>query len=237
MTPSESALNLFKGRHFDREVIVLCVRWYLSYKLNSRDLVEMMSERGITLAHTTILRWVQRYVPVFEKQWSHYTRPVGGSWRCDETYIKVNDRWTYLYRAVDKQGRTVDFLLSERRDVAAAKRFFRKAMKRHPTPRVITLDAYAASHRAITELKSAGTMPHRVRIRSSKYLNNVVEADHGAIKRRIRSMLGFKSAKTAYATLKGIEVMRMIRKLQCILLRPGVIAEARFFNKLFGVYA
>src|SRR5438270_276862 len=192
MTPSESALHLFKGRHFDREVIVLCVRWYLSYKLSSRDLVEMMSERGIPLAHTTILRWVQRYVPAFEKKWSQYARPVGGSWRCDETYIKVKGRWTYLYRAVDKEGRTVDFLLSERRDVAAAKRFLRKAMKTHPAPRVITLDAYAASHRAISELKSAGAMPQRVRIRSSKYLNNVVEQDHRRIKHRIRPMLGFK---------------------------------------------
>jgi len=155
------------------------------------DKVEL-SERGIALAHTTILRWVQRYVPVFEKQWSHYARPVGGSWRCDETYIKVKGRWTYLYRAVDKQGRTVDFLLSERRDVTAAKRFFHKAMKSHLTPHVITLDAYAASHRAITERKSAGTMPHRVRIRSSKYLNNVVEQDHRRIKHRIRPMLGFK---------------------------------------------
>jgi transposase-like protein len=132
----------------------------------------MMSERGIALAHTTILRWVQRYVPEFEKRRSQYARPVGGSWRSDETSIKVNGRWTYLYRAVDTQGHTVDFLLSEKRDVAAAKRFFRKAMKNQATPRVITLDAYVASQRAITELKSAGTMPHRVRIRSSKYLNN-----------------------------------------------------------------
>src|SRR5438309_1455568 len=105
--------DLFKGRHFDQEVIVLCVRWYLSYKLSSRDLVNMMDERGIVLAHTTILRWVQRYVPEFEKRWGRYARSVGGSWRCDETYIKVKGRWTYLYRAVDKQGRTVDFLLSE----------------------------------------------------------------------------------------------------------------------------
>ena len=142
--------DLFKGRQFDREIIVLCVRWYLSYKLSSRDLVEMMAERGILLAHTTILRWVQRYVPEFEKRWSRYARSVGGSWRCDETYIKVKGHWTYLYRAVDKQGRTVDFLLSEKRDVAAAKRFFRKAMKTNGAPRVITLDAYAASHRAVT---------------------------------------------------------------------------------------
>jgi transposase-like protein len=104
--------GLFKGRHFDQQVIILCVRWYLGYKLSSRDLVEMMGERGIDLAHTTILRWVQRYVPEFESRWSRYARTVGGSWRCDETYIKVNGRWTYLYRAVDKQGRTVDFRLS-----------------------------------------------------------------------------------------------------------------------------
>ena len=110
--------EMFKGRHFDRQVIILCVRWYLSFKLSSRDLVEMMAERGIELAHTTILRWVQRYVPEFEKRWSRYARTVGGSWRCDETYIKVNGGWTYLYRAVDKQGRTVDFWLSEQRDVA-----------------------------------------------------------------------------------------------------------------------
>ena len=166
-----SGTGLFKGRHFDREVIILCVRWYISYKLSSRELVEMMGERGIELAHTTILRWVQRYVPEFEKRWNRYARGAGGSWRCDETYIKVNGRWTYLYRAVDKQGRTVDFRLSERRDVAAAKAFFRKAMKQNGTPRVITLDAYAASHRAVADLKTGGKMPKRVRVRSSKFLN------------------------------------------------------------------
>ena len=128
---------------------------YLTYKLSSRDLVQMMAERGIEVTHTTILRWVQRFVPEFEKRWSQYSRPVGRSWRCDETYIKVKGRWTYLYRAVDKLGRTVDFLLRERRDVAAAKHFFNKAMKKHGTPRVITLDAYAPSHRAITEWQSA----------------------------------------------------------------------------------
>src|SRR6266481_1988051 len=143
-----AAVDLFKGRHFDQEIIVLCVRWYLSFKLSSRDLVQMMTERGIVVAHTTILRWVQRYVPEFEKRWNRYARPVNGSWRCDEsyiTYIKVKGRWTYLYRAVDKIRATVDFLLSERRDVAAAKHFFRKAMRHNGTPRVITLDGYPAS--------------------------------------------------------------------------------------------
>src|SRR5438445_12865664 len=117
--------DLFKGRHFDQDIIVLCVRWYLSFKLSSRDLVQMMTERGIVVAHTTILRWVQRYVPEFEKRWSRYARPVNGSWRCDETYIKVKVRCTFLYRAVDKHGRTVDVVLSERRDVAATRRLCR----------------------------------------------------------------------------------------------------------------
>jgi transposase-like protein len=150
--------ELFKGRQFDQEVIVLCVRWYLSFKLSSRDLVEIMSERSVALAHTTILPRLQRYLPEFEKIWKRYACPAGGSWHCDETYIKVKGRWTYLYRAVDKQGRTIDFLLSEKRDVPAAKRFFSKAMKNHGALRVITLDAYAASHRAVAEMRSARTM-------------------------------------------------------------------------------
>lgn len=104
MTEPAPSADLFKGRQFDEEIIILCVRWYVSYKLSSRDLVEMMAERGIALAHTTILRWVQRYVSEFEKRGSQYARPVDGSWRCDETYIKVRGRWTYLYRAVDKQA-------------------------------------------------------------------------------------------------------------------------------------
>ena len=208
------ASELFKGRQFDQEVIVLCVRWFLSFKLSSRDLVEIMSERRIALAHTTILRWVQRYVPEFEKLWNRYARSVGGSWRCDETYIKVKGRWTYLYRAVDKQGRTVDFLLSEKRDVGAAKRFFSKAMKNNGAPRVITLDAYAASHRAVAEMKSARVMPRRVGVRSNKYLNNVIEQDHRRIKHRIGPMLGFKRFDTAAITICGIELAAKIRKHQ-----------------------
>ena len=126
MASAGEAEALFKGRQFDQEIIILCVRWYLRYKLSTRDFVEMMAERGVVLAHTTILRWVQRYVPEFEKRWSQYARPVGGSWRCDETCIRVTGRWTYLYRAVDKVGQTVVLYLSERRDVNAAKHFFAK---------------------------------------------------------------------------------------------------------------
>ena len=214
MTEPTSAQDLFKGRHFDQEIIVLCVRWYLAFKLSSRDLVQMMAERGIGLAHTTILRWVQQYVPEFEKRWNRYALPLGNSWRVDETYIKVRGQWVYLYRAVDKKGRTVDFLLSRRRDFAAAKRFFSRAVKQHGAPRVITLDGYAASHRAVDKLKAAGRLPTRVRVRSSKYLNNVIEQDHRRIKQRIRPMLGFKRFETAAVTIRGIELAEKIKKQQ-----------------------
>src|SRR5260370_22939183 len=170
--------ELFKGRHFDQEIVVSCVRWYLSYKLSYRDLVAMMGERGLVMAHTTILRWVQRYTPEFEKRWKRFARTVGVSWRMDETYVKVRGEWVYLYRAVDKAGKTVDFYLSRKRDVNAAKTFLRKAMKGQRIPTKITLDAYAASHRSVADLKQSGELPKRVRVRSSKYLNNTIEQDH-----------------------------------------------------------
>ena len=221
---ASASRTMFKGRHFDATVIVLCTRWYLTYKLSSRDLVEMMAERGVDLAHTTILRWVQRYVPEFEKRWRTYSRPVGRSWRVDETYIKVRGRWTYLYRAVDKQGFTVDFLLSDHRDIGAAKRFFTKAVGRHGAPEKVTLDGYAASHSAIAELKGEGALTTDVTVRTSRYLNNLVEQDHRRIKQRVRPMLGFGSFATAEVTLAGIELIEMIRKGQ--FKRSGIGADA-----------
>src|SRR6202522_913282 len=147
--------ELFKGRHFDREIIVLCVRWYLRYKLSYRDLVEMMAERGLALAHTTIMRWVHHYAPELERRWNRFARPAGSSGRVDETYVKIRGKWVYLYRAVDSAGRTVDFRLSGKRDAGAAKASFRKAFKSQgSTPRTITLDEYAASHRAVREMKT-----------------------------------------------------------------------------------
>jgi transposase-like protein len=206
---------LFSGRHFDREIIILCVRWYLRFKLSFRDLVEMMAERGLPLAHTTIMRWVRYYAPEFERRWNRFARPVGASWRMDETYIKVRGEWVYLYRAVDREGRTVDFRLSRRRNVAAAKAFFRKALKRQGSaPRSITLDGYAASHRAVREMKAAGELPETVKLRSSKYLNNAVEQDHRGVKARTGPMLGFKRFKTAAITIAGIELVRRIYKCQ-----------------------
>ena len=211
LVPTE---ELFKGRHFDREIVVLCVRWYLSYKLSYRDLVAMMSERGIGMAHTTILRWVQHYSAEFEMRWRRYARPVGGSWRCDETYIKVKGAWIYLYRAVDKGGKIVDFYLSPNRDTNAAKAFLRKAIKSQRVPTKITLDAYAASHRAVAELQAQGELPKRVRVRSCKYLNNIIEQDHRRIKQRLRPMLGLKNLKNAAVVIGGIELAEKIKKDQ-----------------------
>ena len=204
--------KLFAGRHFDAEIVVWCVRWYLSFKLSYRDLVSMMSGRGIRLAHRTILRWVQHYTPDFEKRWKRYARPVGGSWRMDETYVR--SEWVYLYRAVDKAGKTVDFFLSRQRDINAAKAFLRKAMKGQRLPAKVTLDAYAASHRAVAELKDSAELPKRVLVRSSKYLNNLIEQDHRRIKQRLRPMLGLKSFETAANVISGIELAEKIKKGQ-----------------------
>ena len=168
--------ELFEGRHFDREIIVLCVRWHLRFKLSFRDLVEMMAERGLSIAHTTIMRWVHHYAPELERRWNHFAQPAGDSWRVDETYVKVRGEWVYLYRAVDRAGNTVDFRLSPRRDVAAAKAFFRKAIKGQGSgPRTVTLDGYAASHRAVREMKSDGELPADTRLRSAKYLTDVFD--------------------------------------------------------------
>lgn len=219
--------DLFKGRHFEGEIIIVCVRWYIRFKLSLRDLVEMMAERGLSLAHTTILRWVQHYVPEFEKRWNRFARQAARSWRVDETYVKLRGRWVYLYRAVDRQGHTVDFRLSPNRDVKAAQAFFRKALKTQGrAPKSITLDGYAASHRAVRELLSEDVRWKDTQLRSSKYLNNMIEQDHRNVKSRIAPMLGFKVFDNAAVTIAGIELMHRIRKGQFALARLGLKGQA-----------
>jgi transposase-like protein len=172
----------------------------------------MIAKRGVVLSHTTILRWVQHYIPELEKKWNRFARPVGRSWRVDETYIRVRGEWKYLYRAVDKQGNTVDFLLSEHRDIAAAKRFFTQAIDRHGVPEKITLDGYAATHTAVNELRESVILPINVLVRTSKYLNNLVEQDHRRVKQRVYPMLGFKRFEHAAVTISGIELAHKIKK-------------------------
>ena len=205
---------LFTGRHFDRLLIIQAVRWYTTYKLSYRDVCELMAERGVTLVHTTVMRWVQCYVPVFERRWQKYARPVSSSWRVDETYIRVKGKWTSLYRAVDKQGKTVDFLLSEDRDKAAAKRFFKKAIGNNLAPEKITLDGYEATHQAVAELKAEEVLPAETEVRTSKYLNNLIEQDHRRVKQRYYPRLGFKRFGNAAVTISGIELVEKIKKGQ-----------------------
>ncbi|WP_425469573.1 IS6 family transposase [Paraburkholderia azotifigens] len=219
----QSLDELFAGRHFDRDVIILCVRWYQRYKLSLRDLVEMMAERGLSLAHTTILRWVRRFAPEFDKRWNRFGRPTGQSWRVDETYLKLRGKWVYLYWAVDRVGQTVDFVLRAKRDAEAAKAFFRRAIKHQGQPsKSITLDGYAALHRAVREMKADGLLPEDTKIRFSKYLNNLVEQDHRNIKSRTKVMLGFKRFRNAAITLSCIELVHRIRKGQFSLAKLGL---------------
>jgi putative transposase len=212
---------LFKGRHFDRSVILLCVRWYLAYNLSLRDLEEMMAERGIAVDHSTVHRWVVHFSPQLLERFNQRKRAVSGKWHVDETYIKVRGVWMYLYRAIDSVGDTVEFWLSEHRDLPAAKRFLRKALERHGRPDRIVIDGSQTNHEAIVSCDGESRLRERsrrclkpIRIRKSQYLNNRIEQDHRRVKRRVRPMLGFKSFPSATATLAGIELVHMMRKRQ-----------------------
>ena len=229
--------NLFKWKHFESEIILLNIRWYLKYPLSYRNLEEMNAERGLNVDHTTIMRWVHQYSPEINKRLRKYLKLINDSWRVDETYIKVKGNWKYLYRAVDSTGNTIDFMLSAKRDKKAAKRFFEKALKsRHnQKPRVITVDKNAAYPPAIDELKNEKKMDNSAKIRQIKYLNNIIEQDHRAIKRIISPMLGFYSFHTANKTLTGIEAMHMIKKGQADGLNRSVLSEIKFLNNLFGI--
>ena len=231
--------NLFKWKHYQPDIILLTVRWYLRYNLSFRDLVEMMEERGLSMAHTTIMRWVHQYGPELDKRVRRHLKPTNDSWRVDETYVKVKGQWMYLYRAVDSEGNTIDFYLSKTRDHKAAKRFFKKALRSFHVskPRVITVDKNPAYPIAIEELKKEKKMPVGIQIRQVKYLNNIVEQDHRFIKKRVRSMLGLKSFRTAKSILSGIEAMHIIKKGQLALRDKSVQNQVKFIHQLFGMAA
>ena len=174
----------------------------------------MMAERHVDVAHTTIMRWVQLYVPAFAKRCQRFARSVGTSWRIDETYIKFKGKWAYLYRGVDTEGQTVDFFLSEHRDIAAAKRCLQQVIEKRGVPEKITLDGYAASHVAVAELQEGKTLSEDCIVRTNRYLNNLIEQDYRRVKQRVRTMLGFKRFDYAAVTLAGIELVHQIRKGQ-----------------------
>jgi putative transposase len=204
--------KVLKRLHYPLEVILLCVRWYVAYSLSLRNLEEMMAERDICVDHSTVHRWVIKVVPLFEKTFRKHKRPVGKSWRVDETYIKVKGSWKYLYRAVDKAGDTIDFLFRAKRDKAAARRFFEKAIGQNGSPETVTIDKSGANLAALNAVNAEREMP--IKVRQIKYLNNIVEQDHRAIKRRTRPMLGFKDFNCARVILSDIELMHMIKKGQ-----------------------
>jgi putative transposase len=211
-TLNPAVARVLKRLHYPLGVILTCVRWYVAYRLSLRDLEEIMAERGVSVDHSTVHRWATELLPVLEKAFRRRKRPVGKSWRMDETYSRVKGEWRYLYRAVDNNGDTIDFLLRAHRDKAAARRYFEKSIARNGVPETVTVDKSGANLAALEAINADQETP--IKIRQSKYLNNLVEQDHRAIKRRTRLMLSFKIFRCARILLGGIEVMHMIAKGQ-----------------------
>ena len=219
----------FKGNHFPKSVILYAVFFYVRYGVSYRDLKEIMAERGVEIDHATLNRWVVKFSPLIAANAQARKKPTAVSWRMDETYIKVRGEWTYLYRAVDREGETLDFMLSKRRDTGAARRFFKRAVGTNGVPDRIAIDKSGAnlaglqSLNVILKFTGAGQI---ISIFQSKYLNNIVEQDHRFIKRITRPMLGFKAFHSAATTLAGIETAHMIRKGQ--LTQTGIPAFKQF---------
>jgi transposase-like protein len=213
---SPKLLSHFKGFCSSPSVIMLFVYMKCRFSLSYRELEEMMVIRGAEVDHSTLQRWVKRFVFLIDKRVRQRKKPVNGNWRMDETYIKLNGKWVYLYRAVDKQGHTIDFLLRARRDASAAKAFFRKAFKESGRPEKITVDKSGSNKAALDSFNKDVPEEDMIEIRQIKYLNNIAEQDHRFIKKRTRPTLGFKSFQSAKATISGIENIRMIQKGQIL---------------------
>ncbi|HZX13943.1 MAG TPA: IS6 family transposase [Thermodesulfobacteriota bacterium] len=213
---SPKLLPKFKGFCSSPSVIMLFVYMKCRFSLSYRDLEEMMMIRGADVDHSTLQRWVKRFVSLIDKRVRQRKKPVNGSWRMDETYIKLNGKWVYLYRAVDKHGHTVDFFLRAKRDAVAAKAFFRKAFKENGRPEKVTVDKSGSNKAALDSFNKDVLEKDQIEIRQIKYLNNIVEQDHRFIKKRTRPLLGFKNFQSAKATISGIENIRMIQKGQIL---------------------
>ena len=208
----EELRKVIQRLHYPLEVMLICVRWYAAYPLSLRHIEEMMQERGVFVDHATVHRWAIKILPILAAVFRRRKRAVGSSWRMDETYIKVGRGWKYLYRAVDREGGTIDFLLRAHRDHAAARLFLERAIELHGVPEKITIDKSGANTAAIESIQADSGA--EIELRQSKYLNNIVEQDHRAIKRIVRPMMGFKSFHCVRVILAGIETMHMIKKGQ-----------------------
>jgi len=184
----------------------------------------------VSVDHSTVNRWAIRFLPLLEKIFRKHKRPVGGSWRMDETYVKVRGHWKYLYRAVDKEGKTIDFLLRAKRDKAAATRFFKKAMRQNGDPEKVTTDKSGANKADMDGINKDREVP--IEVRQIKYLNNIIEQDHRAVKQITKPMMGFKSFHAASNVLAGIELMHMIRKGQMIVTKGDELSFADQFYAL-----
>ena len=213
---SPSLLPHFKGFCSSPSVIMLFVYMKCRLSLSYRDLEEMMMMRGASIDHATLQRWVKRFVRLIDARVRKRKRPVNGSWRMDETYIKLNGKWIYLYRAIDKFGDTIDFLLRAKRDAGAAKSFFRKAFKENGIPDKVNVDKSGSNEAALDSFNKDLPEDGQIEVRQNKYLNNIVEQDHRFIKKRTRPMLGFKNFFSAKETISGIENIRMIQKGQIL---------------------
>jgi transposase-like protein len=222
--------KVLKRLHYPLEVMLVCARWYAAYPLSFRHLEEMMHERGVFVDHSTVHRWALKILPIMALILRRPKRPVGTSWRMDETYIKVAGQWKYLYRAVDNGGNTVDFLLTAKRDLAAARRYLERAINLHGLPEKITIDKSGANTAAIKSIKSDACAD--IELRQSKYLNNIVEQDHRAVKRITDPMLGFKSFWSAQKLIAGIETMHMVKKGQLHCPNAQIMSAAEQFYSL-----
>jgi len=208
--------TMFKGHCFPKTIILQAVYLKLRFTLSYRDVEELLSIRGVKVDHATIQRWVFKFTPFVEVRFRNRKRLVGKRWRMDETYIKVKGEWRYLYRAVDKHGNTVDFLLTKRRQRMSAQSFLIKAIENNGKPDLINIDKSGSNKSAIRVYNRRTLMKTSIKIRQCKYLNNVVEQDHRFIKWRVQQGLGFKEFESARRTIAGIEVVRMIKKNQMV---------------------